>query len=424
MINLMRTLWPINRSLSGEGNRQTLTILSEFIGENLEISRIPSGSEVFDWTIPKEWNVNEAYVIRPDGIKILNFHQNNLHLVGYSDSVDKIVSLNELQDHLFSLPNQPDAVPYVTSYYRNGWGFCISEKDRLGLPEGDYRVVIRTTKKDGFLELAEFLIPGECKDREIIFSTYICHPSLANNELSGPVLCAALIRELKSLYSKSKPHYSVRFLFLPETIGAIAYINKNLELLRHRTIAGFVVTCVGDDRSWSFVPSRLGNTLADRVARRSLAHLGIRYKEYPWLERGSDERQFCSPGVDLPFCSIMRSKYGTYPEYHTSMDRIDTVVTESGLNESFSFYLKLIEECQNLVIPELQTICEPQMSKRNLYPTTSIKDGWIDTRNNMNVLSFCDGKTELEEIAKLSHLDAKVVQNILHRLQSYGLVDF
>jgi len=298
-------LFKIPRSLTGEGVRQTFfKIKSEYL-HDLTIHEIPSEKEVGDWVIPKEWNIYAAYIQNQSGEKIINFEENNLHVVGYSTPINRKIALQELNEHIYSLPDLPDAIPYVTSYYRETWGFCMADRQRKNLKDENYHVYIDSVLSTGSLTYADLIIPGQQKE-EVFFSTYICHPSMANNELSGPGLATYLAKWLTS----SSNRYTYRFSFAPETIGAVTYISKNLNDLK-KVYAAFNLTCVGDDNSLSLMPSRKGNTIADRVARHVLQNQKNSFKEYDFIkDRGSDERQYCSPGVDLPMVSIMRSKYG------------------------------------------------------------------------------------------------------------------
>lgn len=418
MMRLARELWPLNRSLSGMGTRETLEVIRRE-ADGLTLKTFETGASVFDWTIPKEWNVKEAYIEDPRGERICDFSVNNLHLVGYSLPVQVKLDLDELQQHLHSIPDQPDAIPYLTSYYRQTWGFCIAETQRKKLTPGTYSVVIDADLDDGHVPYGELLLSGE-SEKEILFSTYVCHPSMANNELSGPVLAVALSKYLET----TERHYSYRFLFIPETIGAIGYLSENLMALKTKTLAGFVLTCVGDEREFSYLPSRQGGTVADRAALETLASSGINFKNYSWGDRGSDERQYCSPGVDLPVCSVMRSKYGEYPEYHTSLDQLDTVVTERGLEGSFDFYVRLIENLESKRFPLISTLCEPKLDKRGLYPTTLSKGEYADIKPMQDVISECDGKQSMEEIAAKTNLSIDKVAEILEILKSNELVTF
>ena len=417
MIKLAEELWPLNRSLSGEGTRESLRILKRELS-NLEISKFQSGSQVFDWVVPPEWNCYEAYILSPDGRKICDFSNNNLHLVGYSEPIEASVTLAELQEHLFSLPDQPNAIPYVTSYYKRNWGFCLAEQDRRLLVEGEYKVIIRSEFSNSGLDYGELVIPG-ISDREVFFSTYLCHPSMANNELSGPILAVQLAKHLQ----KMDNFYTYRFIFIPETIGSIAYMASNLLNMKKNMLAGFVLTCLGDERAYSYIPSRKGGTIADVAALSTFQELGISPILYGWQDRGSDERQYCSPGADLPVCSVTRSKHGSYPEYHTSLDALGEVVTIDGLQGSFDFYLALISKLDTQRFPRMTVVGEPQLGKRGLYPNTSIKDAYADVRSVMDFISMLDGTIETEDAIKKSGVDKAHGHAFLNRLIEEELVE-
>ena len=391
---LAKELWPIGRSITGQGVRHTLDIIAQTLPE-LKVFQVASGTDVFDWVIPKEWQVNEAYIIGPDGQKFCNYKENNLHLVGYSTPINKIVSLSELQNHLYSRPDLPNAVPYVTSYYEKRWGFCISHNERLKLVDGDYKVVIETRLFEGFLNYGEVLIKGK-SEKEIFLSSYICHPSMANNELSGPTVLTYLT---KWLLSQNNLQYSYRIIFVPETIGAIAYLSKNLKKMKKLIIAGFNLSCLGDTRAYSYVPSRMGGSLSDKIAKHVLKWIDENYFEYTWSDRGSDERQYCSPGVDLPIATICRSKYGAYPEYHTSLDDLETLVTPEGLQGGFDALKYSLEAIEKNIIPKSTVLCEPQLGKRGLYPTLSNTTSNKNVDIMMDLISWSDGKHTLLEVA-------------------------
>lgn len=397
-------LFPINRSLTGAGVRETLGYLSGLI-QDIQVMSIDSGTQVFDWFVPEEWNIGEAYVEDESGKRVIDIRDNNLHVVGYSTAVDKTLSLDELKLHLHTLPDQPNLIPYVTSYYQKNWGFCLSQNQLNEMPRGRYRAVIESEHKTGSLVYGEVMIPSTVTTHEEIFlSTYICHPSMANNELSGPVVTTALIRALQAL-----PHrrYNYRIIFIPETIGSIVYLSRNLQVLKNNTVAGFNVTCVGDDRAYSLLPSRLGNTLSDAAARNTLAALEPSFVEYPWTARGSDERQYCHPGIDLPVASIMRTKYGEYPEYHTSADTLGDVVTAKGLFGGYTALLQTIEAIEKNFYPVSVSLGEPQLGRRGLYPQLSTLERSKSADLLLHLLTWADGRHSLIDIAEKAGLPAR-----------------
>lgn len=397
MHQLCRELFPICRSITGAGLRQSLQILQRDLPE-LVVHEVPTGTRCFDWEIPPEWVIRDAYIETPRGERICQFQDSNLHVLGYAVPVDATMSLEQLQAHLYSLPDQPDAIPYVTSYYKPRWGFCLPHRERERLEPGNYRVVIDSQWVTGALSYGEWFLPGE-ESQEIFFSSYLCHPSMANNELSGPVVNAFLARWLRSLPTR---RYSYRFVWVPETIGSIAYLSRNHDQLKQRMLAGFNVTCIGDDRAYSYLPSRQENSLADQVARHVLGHMHPEYLKYSYLERGSDERQYCSPGLNLPVCSIMRSKYGCYPEYHTSLDNLD-LVTPTGLQGGYNVLRRIIECLEMNQKHCSQMIGEPQLGKRGLYPDLSTATSGLAARRMMNYLAYTDGeRTDLEIAEKIN----------------------
>jgi aminopeptidase-like protein len=417
---LARELYPICRSLTGQGVRDTLAILQREVPE-LRIVNVPSGTAAFDWEVPREWNVTDAFLLDEAGRKVIDFRQNNLHLVGYSIPVSRTVSWEELNQHLFSLPEQPTAIPYVTSYYQEFWGFCLSHQERQKLRPGNYRVEIQTTLAPGNLTYAEALIPGQSTE-EIFLSTYVCHPSMANNELSGPALATALLRWVK----EKARRYSYRFAFVPETIGALTYASKNLDTLKKNVRAGFQLSCVGDERAFSYVPSRKGGTLADRVALNTLLRSprAATTKIYTFGDRGSDERQYCAPGIDLPLCSVMRSKYGAYPEYHTSLDDLN-FVTPAGLQGSFDAYVEMLTVLEENAVYRIKCLGEPQLGRRGLYPNLStVQNSKLDqVKLMMDLIAYCDGTADLIEIAETLQVGASQLLPIVEKLKQADLLE-
>lgn len=418
MLDLLSELFPLNRSLTGKGVRETLRIIQRKIPA-LKIHEVPSGTKAFDWTVPDEWNCFEAYLVTPRGKKICNYSNNNLHLVGYSEPTDRELSLTELQPYLHSLPEQPDAIPYVTSYYKRSWGFCLPHSIREKLSEGTYKAVIRSKLEPGNLTYGELLLPSTTKDKkEILLSTYICHPSMANNELSGPVVATYLAEWLESL---PRRRHAFRILFLPETIGALVYLSQNLQEMKENTIAGFVLTCLGDERCFSFIPSRNGKTLADRAALHTLKHKASGFKKYTYLDRGSDERQYCSPGIDLPVATICRSKYHEYPEYHTSQDNLE-LVTQKGLEDSLEILQQTIQCLEQNETYQITTLGEPQLGKYGLYPSASTKQTAAMVANLTHLLAYADGKHDLLSISEIMDVCISDLVKIVKRLTENGLL--
>lgn len=414
---LAERLFPICRSLTGPGVRETLSILGEHL-PGLRVHAVPSGTQAFDWVVPDEWCVRSAYIEDEAGNRVVDFAANNLHVLGYSTAVDAWFDLEDLQPYLYSLPAQPEAIPYITSYYKRRWGFCLSHKQRENLKPGRYHAVIDADLKPGVLNYAELILPGR-SEQEILLSTYICHPSMANNELSGPAVATALARWLMA---QPERRYTYRIVFIPETIGSILYLSENLETLRKTVVAGFVLTCIGDDRCYSYLPSRDGCTLADRAALHVLKHMAPGFQRYTWLDRGSDERQYCAPGVDLPVASIMRSKYDTYPEYHTSLDDL-SVISPDGLQGGFDALRRAIEAIETDRRLRVTVLCEPQMGKRGLYPTVSTKESGEKVRFMMNVLSYCDGRHTLLDIADILDQPVWKVRETAAMLEHSGVVE-
>lgn len=394
-------LFPINRSITGHGVVETLEYIKRII-PNLKIKYFNSGDKVFDWTVPNEWQINNAYIEDDSGNKIIDFKKNNLHVMSYSSPIDKVVDFNELMPHLYSRPDLPDAIPYHTTYYKKNWGFCISENQRkLFHKNKNYRVVIDAKLFPGKMHYGELFIKGNSK-KEIFFSTYICHPSMANNELSGPAVLVAISRFLNSV---KFINYSYRIIFVPETIGSIAYLSKNFTNLKRSVNAGFVINCVGDRGSFSYMPSRTGNTYADKVALNVLASLKTEFKSYNFLERGSDERQYCSPLIDLPVCSIMKSKYMEYKEYHTSLDNLN-FISKDSLESSYKLYRKIILILEaDFKKVKTNVYCEPMLEKYNLYygGGGSIEKN-LKTQDILNLVAYSDGKNDIFDLSKKTNI--------------------
>lgn len=415
MYNLLVKLFPICRSITGNGIRQSLEIIKEIVP--ITMHEVPTGTEVFDWTIPKEWNIRDAYITDEQGNKIVDFKNHNLHVMGYSTPIDQWFELDELNQHLYSLPEQPNAIPYITSYYKERWGFCLSHEQREQLTPGKYHAVIDSELKEGSLTYGEIIIPGETK-QEIFLSTYLCHPSMANNELSGPVVTTFLAKWLLEL---PKRKYTYRIVFIPETIGSITYLSRNITSMKENIIAGFNITCVGDERAYSYLASRYGNTLADKAVLHVMKHKHPECHMYPHSYRGSDERQYCSPGVDLPLVGIMRSVYGSYPEYHTSLDDL-ALVTPKGLFGSYELLQMVITALENNEKYMLTCLCEPQLGKRGLYPDLSTKSTTNTVRDMMNVMAYADGSNDLLDICNIIYVPIDELYSVVEKLSENGLL--
>ncbi len=411
--SLAKQLWPINRSITGEGVRQTLKIIKTIIPD-LKIFEVKSGTKAFDWEVPLEWSVKDAWIKDPSGEKICEFKKNNLHLVGYSTPIHRMLSKNELLKNLHSIPSMPNAIPYITSYYKKNWGFCISEKQKKKLKKGQYEVFIDSKLFKGSLTYGELLIKGQSK-KEIFLSTYICHPSMANDQISG-ICVTTFLSDWILKYSNRK--YSYRIIFIPETIGSIVYLSKNLIKMKKNILAGFNITCVGDEKNYSYLPSKNGNTISDSISKHVIQHIDSNYLHFNWSDRGSDERQYCSPNIDLPVASLMRSKYNYYKEYHTSLDNLKNVVTPKGLQGGYDLIRLAIQALEKNCYPKTKIYGEPFMSKRNFFPDikklshkdkTSAKGGRRHYSNikdkdeyyhlSMDIISLSDGKNSLLDIA-------------------------
>ena len=416
--DLAGKLFPICRSITGNGFRSSLEIICGIVPE-IQVFEVPSGTEVFDWTVPKEWNIRGGWIRSLQGETVIDFKDCNLHVLGYSVPIHKTVSRDELLEHVYTQPEQPDWIPYVTSYYKERWGFCMSENQKQSLTDAVYEVFIDSSLEAGSLTYGELILPGETED-EIFFSTYLCHPSMANNELSGPCVQTALIQYLKSL---SHRRYTYRFVFIPETIGSITYLSRNLQSMQQHMKAGFVLSCVGDERTYSYVSTKYEDTLADRVLDNVLKFHYPEYIRFSFMKRASDERQYGSAGVDLPVCAFCRSKYHEYPEYHTSADNMDLISPE-GLQGSYDVMVKVISALENNYYYQMQCKCEPQLGKRGLYPTISQKGTYEAVRAMQHFIAYADGRNDMIGISNILNIPVDQLIPIKNKLLEHHLLSF
>ena len=410
MIKWAKDLFPLCRSLTGAGTKKTLRYFKN-INKEFKILKFKSGKKVFDWKIPLEWNIRDAYIEHESGKKFCSFKKNNLHVVGYSYPINKILKKKDLLKNIYTQKDQKDSIPYVTSYYKKHWGFCISENELKKLPQGKFRAFIDSDLKKGDLEIMHATLKGLSK-KEIFFSSYVCHPSMANNELSGPVLLNAIMQYLKKNYKKRK--YTYRFVLLPETIGSIAYLSKFKNQLKKNVFAGYNLSCVGDERAYSIIHSPSANTIADQSLLSAL--IGKKnLKVYSFLDRGSDERQYCSPLINLPMCGFSKSK--EFPEYHTDKDNFK-VVTKKGLSQSLQVFKNIIDSFEIGIYPKTNIICEPNLGKRNLYPTLSQKGSHNEEiYNRLNLIAYANGINNIFEISKILNVNLRVLLNELKILK-------
>lgn len=411
-------LWPICRSITGDGLRKSFEIIKEIIP--LTLHEVSSGSTVYDWTVPDEWNINDAYILTPDGKKIAEFKKNNLHVVNYSVPVDMQCSFRELEPHLYYRKDIPDAVPYITSYYKRQWGFCIDYNTYETLPkDGTYRVVIDSTIKPGSLTYGDLLVPGDSED-EILFSSYLCHPSMANNELSGPLTLAFLYRQLMK---RKKRKYSLRFVIAPETIGAICYLHRNSKILTDNVRAGFIFTCCGDQGPVTFKKTRSDNSLVNKIVLHVLKHAGIDYNIIPFDPIGSDERQYSSPGFNLPVGVIMRTPFSEYPEYHTSLDNkrlmdFDKIQQLIDVMDKTINTFEINRKYKNQIM-----YGEPFMGKRQLYEDLGNRKSHSENlKMRMRLLNYMDGENDVIDICEKYDYDASDVSMQIALLLDSGLI--
>jgi len=412
---LMRRLFPLCRSLTGSGVRATFDVLGEYVP--LERTEIASGTQVFDWTVPDEWNIRDAYVASPDGTRVIDFRRSSLHVVSYSEPVRARMTLDELRERLHTLPDQPDAVPYRTSYYSRTWGFCLSDRQLSTLDPGEYDVVIDSTLEPGHLTYAELVLRGTSED-EVLISTYVCHPSLANDNLSGIAVATMLAREL----SKRQPRHTYRIVFAPGTLGPLSWLHKNRDTLQ-RVKHGLSVSCIGDAGGLTYKRSRRGDSEVDRAVELVLRESGAAHRVVEWEPWGGDERQFNSPGFDLPVGCLMRTPHGEFDGYHTSADNLDRVRPES-LAEAVQIGLDVVEVLEtNRTCVNLSPYGEPQLGRRGLYRSSggAVKSP-DDERALLWVLNLSDGSASLVDVAARSGLPYTVIVRAAERLEQAGLL--
>lgn len=417
MMALMSTLYPICRSITGNGVRQSLRLLQQHIP--LTIHEVPTGTPVFDWTVPKEWNIRDAYVKNARGEKVIDFQQSNLHVLNYSTPIAKHMPLAALKEHLFSLPEQPHCIPYRTSYYREQWGFCLAHADLEQLEEGDYEVYIDATLADGHLTYGELTLPGASAET-VLISCHCCHPALCNDNLSGMVLSTYLA---KTLLAETARRYTYRFLFIPGTIGSITWLalhEQEAAQIKH----GLVVACVGDAGALTYKKSRQGDAEIDRTVLHSLAHRQQPYSVVDFSPFGYDERQYCSPGFNLAVGSLTRTPHGRFVEYHTSDDNLQ-FVQAAALADSLAAYLAVIAILeQNRTYVNLQPKGEPQLGKRGLYSAFGgKKDSKASELAMLWVLNYADGNHSLLDIAEKSGYPFQLIADVAHTLEGHGLLE-
>jgi aminopeptidase-like protein len=407
-------LYPICRSITGDGVRQTLAAVQKRIP--LQISEIPTGTTVFDWTVPKEWNIRDAYIKDTGRERIVDFQQNNLHVLNYSVPVRGKMPLNELRPHLFSIPEHPEWIPYRTSYYRESWGFCLSHNQLKTLEDGEYEVCIDSTLSEGHLTYGECFLPGQLTD-EILISCHVCHPSLANDNLSGLTVATALA----DLLSGQELHYSYRFLFIPGTIGAITWLARNRERaarIRH----GLVLTGIGNESAFHYKKSRRGNAEIDHAVAHVLQHEVESHEILEFSPYGYDERQYCSPGFNLPVGCLMRSVWGTFPEYHTSADNLE-FIQPAKLAEALRVCTAVVDVLENnRRYRNLSPFCEPQLGKRNLYRSTGGEAIGAEINARLWVLNLSDGEHSLLDIAERSGVPFAAINDAAEVLAESGLL--
>ncbi len=413
LYNFIERLYPICRSITGNGVRQTLNFIKEIIP--LEITEVPTGTKVFDWTVPKEWNINDAYILNNNGEKIIDFKKSNLHVVNYSIPIDKEITFVELEQHIFTLPDHPSWIPYRTTYYKENWGFCMSQNQFLALKNENYQVVIDSTLESGNLTYGEFYLPGKLKD-EVLISTHICHPSMCNDNLSGISVTTYLANYLKNKNLK----YSYRFIFAPATIGAITWLAENEENVKNIKF-GLVAALLGDEGGFTYKRSRMGNAEIDKIVSYILKSEVENFQIVDFTPYGYDERQYCSPGFNLPVGRLTRTPNGEFPEYHTSADNLEFVKPDK-LGESFELYKKIIEIIeQDQTYVNLSPKGEPQLGKRGLYNSVAgnIKEYELAL---LWVLNMSDGNNSLMDITEKSNLPFSIIYKASQDLLDVNLL--
>jgi aminopeptidase-like protein len=417
MYDLISQLYPICRSITGDGVRKSLRLLQRYLP--LEIHEVATGTPVFDWIVPKEWNIRDAYVANSNGERIIDFQRSNLHILNYSIPIHRRMPLSELKEHLFSIPDHPDWIPYRTSYYKENWGFCLSHNQLQALDnKEEYEVFIDSSLEDGHLTYGEYYLPGEIED-EVLFSCHICHPSLCNDNLSGVALSAFLANHLKDLPKR----YSYRFLFIPGTIGSITWLGLNENKI-HRIKHGLVVSGVGDSGRITYKKSRRGDAEIDKAVIHVLSSKIQDYKVEEFSPYGYDERQYCSPGFNLPIGRLTRTPFGQYPEYHTSADNLNFVKSNS-LSESLATYLAVVDVLEhNQSYLNTNPKCEPQLGKRGLYGTMGGKQTTkADEMAMLWVLNLSDGDHSLLDIAERANLSFVMIKQAANSLLKSGLLE-
>jgi aminopeptidase-like protein len=409
-------LYPICRSITGDGIRQTLTMIQQRIP--LQIFEVPSGTSVFDWTVPKEWNIKDAYIKDRFSRRVVDFQKCNLHVLNYSVPIHATMRLSELKPHLFTIPAYPDRIPYRTSYYKENWGFCLSHNQLVALPDDEYEVCIDSTLAEGSLTYGECYLSGQSCD-EILISCHACHPSLANDNLSGITVATALAEFLAG--HRSKLRYSYRFLFIPGTIGAITWLARNRESAAHIR-NGLVLTCLGDNATFHYKKSRNGNALVDRAAVHVLSHLDEAPEILEFSPNGYDERQYCSPGFNLDVGCLMRSVWGSFPEYHSSADNLN-FIEPLRLAESLRACVAILEVIENnRCYQNLNPFCEPQLGRRGLYPATGGNSVANEVNSRLWVLNLSDGRNSVLDIAERSSLPFSTILEAAELLRENGLL--